>query len=150
MIYDHIDQQIRYRACHPGIGTAFDYLLAFNSATADGKYPIDGDRVFAMVQSYTTSPAEKRKYEAHKKYIDLQYILTGEERIYHLPVSLLTVTEPYNEAKDMAKLTGPDDQALILRPGDFAILFPHDGHKPNCSNGKDRAVRKIVLKILAA
>ncbi len=147
MIYDHIDQQLRYRGVHPGIGAAFDYLLKFDPATPDGKYAIEGDRVFAMVQSYTTSPASQRKYEAHKKYIDLQYIVTGEELIYHLPAGLLTVTEPYKEEKDVLKATGADDQALVMRPGDFSILFPHDGHKPNCSHGKDQAVKKVVLKI---
>lgn len=147
MIYDHINQQRRYRAVHPGIGAAFDYILKFDTATPDGKYSIEGDRIYAMVQSYTTSPAPQRKYEAHEKYIDLQYIVSGEEIIYHLPVGLLTVTEPYKAEKDVAKSTGPDVQALIMRPGDFSILFPHDGHKPNCSHGSDQAVRKIVVKI---
>lgn len=147
MIYDHIDQQRRYRAVHPGLGAAFDYILNFDQSTPDGKYAIEGDRVFAMVQSYTTSPAPQRQYEAHKKYIDLQYVVSGEEIIYHLPLELLTETTPYNAEKDVAKYSGPNVQALIMRPGDFTILFPHDGHNPNCSNGSDRAMRKIVLKI---
>jgi len=105
--------------------------------------------VFANVQSYTTSPTETRKYEAHKKYIDLQYIVSGEERMYHSPLSLLAVKELYNETKDVEKLTGPDDQAVIVRAGDFAIFFTHDGHKPNCSNGRDQAVKKVVVKIRA-
>lgn len=149
MIYDHISQQLRYRACQPGVGSGFDYLLSFDPATPDGKYSIDGNRVYAVVQSYNTMPAAQRKYEAHRKYIDLQYILSGEEIIYHLPVKWLAEVEPYNVEKDVTKLTGPDDQALIMRPGDFAILFPHDGHKPKCSHGKAQAVRKIVLKIAA-
>ena len=71
MIYDHISQQARYRGVHPGMEQAFDYLLKFDPATPDGKYPVDGERIFAMVQSYTTSPATQRKYEAHKKYIEI-------------------------------------------------------------------------------
>lgn len=147
MIYDHLREQRLYRAVHPGLDMAFDYLLKFDPQTVDGKYELAGDRVFAMVQSYVTKAAADKKYEAHLRYIDLQFIVSGEEIIYHTPLDRLTLTDDYNEAKDYALYRGEDSQALNLRAGDFSILFPHDGHKPGCTWQQEQTIKKVVVKI---
>jgi YhcH/YjgK/YiaL family protein len=147
MIYDHLSQQARYRSCHPGLDVAFDYLLGFSPTTPDGKYPLDGERIFALVQSYATQPVAVRRFESHRSYLDLQYLVSGEELFFHSPLPRLTTVEPYSAAKDCELYSGPTEQALVLRPGDFAVLFPHDGHIPGCSYGKAQLVKKIVLKI---
>lgn len=150
MIYDHIEQQCLYRSLHPGFALAFDYLATLSATQPTGRYELDGDRVFVLVQEYTTLPAEGRKYEAHRRYIDIQYLISGEEISYHSPLAALKVTDPYHEEKDFELFTGADEQPSVLTPGSFAIYFPHDAHKP-CCDRSDRhpavAIRKAVVKI---
>ena len=150
MIYDQLQNERYYRHVHPGLDLAFDYLLSFDPKTEDGKYELEGDRVFAMVQSYLTKPAVEKRYEAHQRYVDLQYMVSGEEVLYHFPLERLTLADPHNEAKDCAFYHGEDSQALILKPGDFSILFPQDGHKPGCVGNQPGVVKKVVLKIAVA
>lgn len=147
MIYDQLCQQHLYRHLHPGLPAAFDYLLAFDPATPDGRVELDGDRLFALVQTYDTTPAVERKFEAHRTYIDLQYMAAGEELLYHCPLALMREEIPYIAAKDVAKYQAPEEQALVMRPGDFSILYPHDGHKPSCAYRTVQSVKKVVFKI---
>ena len=147
MIYDHLDQQARYRNCHPGLALAFDYIKGFDPQTPDGRVELDGDNVFAIVQGYETSPASERKFESHLKYVDLQYMISGEEIIYHSPLGSLTETIPYDKERDLIFYSGPAEQALLMTPGTFTVLFPHDGHMPGCSLKKDIEIRKIVVKL---
>ena len=147
MIYDQLSRQNLYRNLHPGFAAAFDYLLSFDPATPDGRIELQGDRLFALVQTYDTTPADKKTYEAHQRYIDLQYVVAGQEIIYHMPLAHLQEATPYLTEKDVARYQGQDEQALVMRPGDFSLLFPHDGHKPNCEYRGKETVRKVVLKI---
>lgn len=147
MIYDQIGKQSLYRNLHPGFPAAFDYLLSFDPATPDGRVELQGDRLFALVQTYDTTPADQKTYEAHRRYIDLQYVVAGQEIIYHVPLPHLQEATPYIAEKDVARYKGQDEQALVMRAGDFSILFPHDGHKPNCVYRDKETVRKVVLKI---
>lgn len=147
MIFDHLREQARYRALHPGLDRAFNYVRTFDPATPDGKYELDGSRLVAMPQSYVTKPASEKKYEAHERFIDLQFIVAGTEAIYHAPLERLTLTDAYRPEKDCAFYSGEDAQALVMRAGDFSILFPHDGHKPGCTWQSEGTIRKIVVKI---
>lgn len=147
MIYDHLDQQLRYRNCHPGLALAFDYLTTFDPQTPDGRVDLDGDRVFALVQSYETSPASGRQFESHYNYVDLQYMVSGEEIIYHSPLGPLKESVPYNPEKDLIFYTGEAAQALIMTPGMFTVLFPQDGHMPCCSHRADAPAKKVVIKL---
>ncbi|QYY34973.1 YhcH/YjgK/YiaL family protein [Ruficoccus sp. ZRK36] len=147
MIYDQLNQQALYRNCHPGLDLAFDYLLSFDPKTPDGRVDLDGDNVFALVQTYTTGPAPERKFEAHHTYVDLQYTISGEEIIYHGSLGTLTETEPYDAERDVVFFKGAADQALHMTPGMFCVLFPQDGHMPGCSLKADSEIRKIVIKL---
>ena len=116
--------------------------------TPDGRHAIDGERMFAMPQSYETAPATEKKLETHRRYIDIQYLISGEEIIHHAPAERLVVTEPYNDERDVVFYQDPVGlSATLLRPGDFTIYFPHDGHKGGCMNTTPVAVRKVVIKI---
>ncbi|MBC2592957.1 YhcH/YjgK/YiaL family protein [Ruficoccus amylovorans] len=147
MIYDHLEQQFRYRNCHPGLDLAFDYLAGFDPGTPDGRVDLDGDRVFALVQSYTTSPADGRQFESHYNYVDLQYMVSGEEIIYHSPLDVLSESIPYDAERDVIFYSGAASQALILTPGMFTVLFPQDGHLPCCSHQADVESKKVVIKL---
>jgi YhcH/YjgK/YiaL family protein len=150
MIADTLDNAARYRDLHPHLAAAFDYLRAFDPATPDGKYPIDGDRVYAQVQSYATKPAAEKKWESHRRYLDVQYVVSGRERMTVAPLAALAGATPYNDAKDVINYSGPSGDAttLYVERGQFAIFFPEDGHQPGVQAGDATDVRKVVVKVM--
>ncbi len=115
----------------------------------DGKVEIDGDRVFAIIQRYQTLETDAPKFEYHRKYIDVQYLVSGEEIIGWTPSDRITVTEPYNAEKDIAFGTAPAGTwtPVHLQAGQAAVLWPEDGHAPRLAAGKASAVMKIVVKV---
>jgi len=139
-----------YEKLHPLFARAFDYLRTFDRATPDGKVVLEADRLVALPQSYETAPAAGKRFEAHRRFIDIQFILEGEEIIEHAPIERLPeVSEPYSDERDVMFFRDPTAcSRTLLRAGDFAIYFPADGHKPCCQAGAGpAAVRKIVMKI---
>lgn len=153
MLADSLSRAEAFEGIHPLFGAAFAYLRTFDPTTPDGKVVLDPDRLFALPQRYPTGPASERRFEAHRRYIDIQFILEGEEIIEHAPIERLTgVLEPYSEERDVAFFRDPPAcSRTLLRAGDFAIYFPHDGHKPCCQSGAaPAAVRKVVMKIAVA
>lgn len=115
-----------------------------------GKYPINGDKIFAMINSYDTEPKAQRRLECHKKYIDIQCIVEGTELIGCGPKKDGgSVTEDRLEKDDVAFFDGvKDEMELVLTPGTFAVYFPWDLHRPNCNSGASaQKVRKAIIKI---
>ena len=114
----------------------------------DGEHEVEGRDIFAKVASYDTSPAEDRKFESHKYYADVQVIIEGEER---MDVSLehnLNPLEPYREKDDVTKLNAPGCfSSLSMKPGMFAVFFPDDVHRPNCSLDVKTRNRKVCMKV---
>lgn len=142
-----------YELLHPLFARAFDYLRTFDRATPDGKRVIEEEKLFALPQRYETAPAATKRFEAHRRYIDIQYVLEGEEIIEHAPIERLPeVTEAYCAERDVMFFRDPAATSrTLLRAGDFAVYFPADGHKPCCQAGDTpSAVRKIVMKIAVA
>ena len=128
---------------------AFDFLRTLSPGAADGKYPIDGDRIYAMVQSGTTAGPRADKLEVHRKFIDIQYLFFGNETLVWAPLEGLDVQTPYDEGKDYEFLLAPENVSRIeLLPGTFAVFFPGDAHFGKLSgNGGDTPFRKVVVKI---
>lgn len=148
MILDTLAHADRYVPLHPLFRIGFDYIRQFSPDTADGKYALDGEKLFALVQSYTTAPASEKRFETHRKYIDIQYIISGEETLYHAPFEGLEVNVPYDAEKDAMFYRDPAvSSATALRAGEFTIYFPNDGHKGACALHQPTSVRKIVLKV---
>ncbi len=150
MIVDALTNADLYRSVHPRLAAAFDYLRAFDPATPDGRHAIDEDRVYAQVQTYATKPAAEKKWESHRRYADIQYIVAGREVITYAHVSQLDGGTPYNEAKDVVNYAGPTGGASTLRleAGQWAIFFPDDGHQPGVAVEGSEEVRKVVMKVL--
>jgi YhcH/YjgK/YiaL family protein len=139
----------RYKGISANMSAAIDYLL--KNSTEDlppGKVEID-DSMYMMVQHYDTRAWDKGKFEAHDKYIDIQFYLSGEEFVYVEDRSKLNVSEPYDEERDVVKFHDTDASLkLRMTPDTAAIFFPEDGHKPNCMIGdKPEPVKKLVLKV---
>jgi YhcH/YjgK/YiaL family protein len=147
MIYDNIANAALYHGLGSRFAQAFEYLSRFNASTIDGRVPLDGDNLFALVQSYQTGAAATKLFESHRIYADIQFIAAGEELIGTATLDRLQITTPYNASNDAALYTGPDDTPLRLRVGDFAVLWPQDGHKPCCSWRESTSVKKVVIKV---
>lgn len=111
-----------------------------------GKYEIENSKVYYMVQQYNTKPVADCFWEAHKKYIDIQYILSGSEIIAYSNINDLKVTKEYDTVKDRLILEG-EGQNLVLKEGYYMILFPEDGHMPSIALNASAQVKKVVIKV---
>lgn len=147
MILDTLSHAPTYFSLGARFQTAFDYLTNFDQATPDGRHDLEGDALFALVQSYTTDPPEDRIFESHLVYADIQYLLSGQEIIYYREPSSLSPKTEYDAKKDAIYYHPKDDRPLYLEAGTFVILLPQDAHKPGCIWDKPTPVRKIVMKL---
>jgi YhcH/YjgK/YiaL family protein len=129
MITDNLKNSHLYLSLGASIRRAFEYLQQVNLDTLPaGRYELDGNKLYVMSQEYLTKLPEQGRWEAHHRYIDLQYIVSGTERIGYAHVSRLAQGE-YNVEKDFHSLTGTGD-FITLSAGDFMLLFPEDSHMP--------------------
>ncbi len=114
----------------------------------DGRYEIDGKNIYASISRYRTKPVENGKWESHRKYIDVQFIAEGKERIGYSHLSGMVVQEEYNEEKDVQFLNGAGD-FITAEKNTFLILFPQDVHMPGISaeNNQQDEVIKVVVKV---
>ena len=146
MIADMLRNAALYRDLSPRIARAFDYLRDTDFQGADpGTFEITGRHVYAIVQEYTTLDRSQGEWEAHRQYIDLQYVVSGTEQIGYAHMGRLTPGR-YDDARDLLRLTGAGD-FLTCGPGDFVLLFPEDAHMPRIAVAVPAVVRKVVVKI---
>ena len=137
----------------PKMRKAVDFLLKPETASLpDGTYPIDGRSVYAQVQTYVTTDPQKILYEAHKKYIDIQYISEGMETINCLNLEDINIVRPYDAKFDiMFGLPRMGEGVpLKLNAGDMTVFFPEHAHAPKLSLSGSHRVRKIVVKVSVA
>lgn len=147
MVIDTLDHSSSYETLHPRFKAAFDFLKRPDIATvALGRTDIEGNSLYALVQEYETKPIQEGKLEAHRKYIDIQMILEGEEFMGYAPLGGQPVAKPFDPAKDIGFYDG-EAWFTRFRKGMFAIFFPQDAHLPGRYTDKASKVKKIVLKI---
>ena len=148
MILDNLTQASRYHPLSPHFAKAFAFLNKFDGSLKEGRYEIDGENAYALVQRYTTKSAATAQFEAHRRYIDVQFVHAGRETILWASLAALTPTQDYNAEKDYELFSlVPTATPLRLGPGQFAILFPTDGHAPCCEWDAPTAVTKVVVKV---
>jgi biofilm protein TabA len=111
-----------------------------------GKYVIDGDNVYATITEAPSKTFEQSAWESHRKYIDLQYVIKGKEKIGVSPITTATVIKPYDDARDAANYTA-EGVYYIAEPGTFFLFFPGDAHRPNIKVDGYDVVKKLVIKI---
>src|SRR4051812_45420880 len=131
------------------IMAALDYLQTTDLANAKpGTFEIDGKNVYAMVQHYNTKPKEQGVWEAHRKYIDVQYVAEGIELMGYMNLKHLNAGE-YDVAKDFLLLQGQGN-FLLMPAGTFVILTPEDAHIPGVAVDSPQPVKKVVVKVAVA
>lgn len=113
-----------------------------------GRHDVDED-FFYIVQEYETKSLDAGRHEAHKDYVDIQYVISGKERIDITAADGMEIEEPYDPEKDLVFFKEPKQAAnIILTGGSYAILYPADSHKPGLRAGEEAVkVRKIVGKV---
>ena len=147
MIYDTLNNINTYQCLSPDIYEGLKFLQQASPDLALGTYQINS-RVKAIVSEYETKVENEVGYEAHRKNIDIQYLLKGEECVACLPLEKLKETVPYSEEKDAAFFTASIQPIeMTLGDGFFAIFFPQDGHMPQLSVDEPMMVKKVVVKV---
>jgi XTP/dITP diphosphohydrolase len=148
MIFDHISHPYRYSCPQlPQLSLAFDWISKQSFSTLpDGQYAILGEEVFAILSSYETKAGELGKWEAHRRYADLQYMVEGSELMGYAPLSIMEEITEYNEENDFALFDGPGE-FLHFQEGMYAVFMPEDVHMPGIELEEKETVRKLVIKI---
>lgn len=130
------------------INEAIEYVSKLDHANLmPGKYFVN-DNFFYLVQEYEAVKDEQSVWESHRKYVDIQWIISGCEKIYVSDIQLLQPLDGYDEVSDIIHYHKIENQtAILLTPGSCAILYPKDGHRPSRYLGQPCIVRKIVGKV---
>ena len=149
MIIDKINNIGLYQKLIPEIKEVMDFIKNNDlMMIEDGKYQIDGEKIFAVVQSYKTRDENDVVWESHKKYTDIFYFLKGQEVVGWSPVSRLKLSKELWDEKDIGFYEEISDWTkLIFRANLFGIFFPDDAHKPCCTYINRAEIKKIVFKI---
>ena len=146
MIIDHISLADRYFALHESFEQAFEFISSFNENVIEAKkFPLVDSSLIAILEPIQGKGHSKAQLEAHRKYIDIQYVLEGVEEIGWKPYrECQSCTQEYNPEKDIEFFSDPPLVWLTLKAGNFAIFFPTDAHAPLAGSGP---VKKIIMKV---
>jgi YhcH/YjgK/YiaL family protein len=162
MILDTLSNSARYERWLPSLSAGFAFLRTkANAALAPGRHEIDGERVYAMVAKYDTRALEEAEPEAHRKYLDIQYIISGRETILWTPLNeAAAITKEYDNDRDIVFFArNARSRPFELAAGHFCVLFPEDGHQPGChvegavvegrrADPQPQPVHKVIVKVL--
>lgn len=110
-----------------------------------GRYEIDGDTVFALVQAYETHLPEECRWEAHYTYTDIQYVVEGSERMGWKTLDGVVKTE--DRPEDDVYFFESDGDHFVMHAGQFAVFAPQDAHRPGMAVDRQAPIKKIVVKV---
>ncbi|MBE6556781.1 MAG: DUF386 domain-containing protein [Ruminococcaceae bacterium] len=148
--YLNAEQMPSICASHPLFAKGFDAaqkLMAEHAA--EGRYEIDGERLFINVVSYVPKAREESVFESHRRYIDIQLMVEGEEIIGFAENELLTVTRPFEGDAELYGMIDPCD-TVVMYPGKFTVIYPGEPHAPGMAvTSAPEKIRKIIIKVLA-
>jgi len=150
MIWDTIDHLTLYRSSL--LGPAIDWLSSqlviggFTSILPEGTHKIKDEDLFVLVQKYDTKDSAKAMWESHKRYIDIQVLLHGEETVEVANILQLTQTSSYDESTDKFRYEGPGN-CMVFKTGQFAVFFPWDAHRCSMHTTAPQQVLKYCVKL---
>lgn len=146
MIFDQLENLVRYRGIHKNIDTAIDYLLSHDVSNLNsGRYEVDGDRVFFFLQENTLSQQQEESFEFHQRYLDLHFLLEGRELIQY-GCQIREVQEAYDEGRDIGFVVCEQTYPLLLVDFNFAAFLPEEAHQPNHLLAEKRQLKSVYLK----
>lgn len=157
MIIDMLKNLCNYPQFTKYTDTITEFVKRVETGLPDGRYDLDGNKLFALVQHYTTKPASEGRFEAHEKYADLQYIVSGREYIYSDYTDNLEIEEdcrPNSDIFFLKSANASDSSCMaeyscsLIRSGTFGYYAPSDAHMPGIQVGAESTNCKIVFKFL--
>ena len=135
-----------YRGLHPRLDRALECLTdEFLASVGTETMKLEGDALYVTRFDYDTVPFEETFFESHKRYLDIHVMVKGSERVAIAHPEGLTL---YENKGDFYGYRGDAEQSVILRPGDFLVVFPGDAHRLKIAVDQPEAVSKVVFKIL--
>ena len=147
MIKDNLKNAEIYYTLGDKFKKGFEFLKNTDLKNLEnGKYQIEGDEIFVSVQDYSSKPLEQGKFEAHKKYADIQFIIKGEEKLGYGDIQNFKPTTFYDEKNDIIFLEGKGG-FVHAKEGDFIIFMPEDAHMPCIAVQNSQYVKKAVVKV---
>jgi biofilm protein TabA len=145
MILCRLDEADRYAGVVPGLERAFALLRRGGWAElSPGRHEVDGDALYLVVVQQQGVGREAARLEAHRRYLDVQYSLSGTDSIGWSPVGACSVSAPYSPEQDVEFYSGPPVTWVEVPPGYCAIFFPEDAHAPAGGTGM---LHKLVVKV---
>ena len=146
MIKDNLNRAETYFGLSENIKIGLSWIMNNDLKNMpDGRYEIN-DNIYANVQSYMTK--DDAPYEAHRSYIDIQYMIEGEELAGVTDYKNCTTTEKYDSDKDCEFLKCNTKESFYsIKTNEFFIFFPHDAHKPALKINENKPVKKVVVKV---
>lgn len=147
MIFNKLAEARRYEILHPGFRKAFDFLSRPDlKQLAVGTYELDGKHLFARVEKFQGLGHQAARFEIHRRYLDIQYTVSGNE---HIGIRHASICTPdaigYDITHDVMFCIDPVDYFLLVPDGHFAIFYPgEDAHAPNAGTG---LLHKVVVKV---
>lgn len=146
MVIDKIENYRLYSKLTKRLAKGFEFILNTDLVTIEpGKYEIDNDAIFAIVQEYDTKEEQDSVLEGHHKYIDIQYVIQGVELMGFTPLTNQEVVEE-NLEKDYTFYKG-ETSMFRVEEGMFTLFFPEDLHRPGVKAGQISKVKKVVVKV---
>ena len=127
---------------------AFSFLNSKDLAgLALGRYELEGSDLFVNIDEYLTKNEEEMNFEAHRKYADIQYLVSGEEKIGVTALKNTLEIVPYDGEKDIAFFTANENNFRLATPENFFVFFPNDAHRPCVKTSGNNKVKKVVIKV---
>ncbi|CAM6863417.1 TPA: N-acetylneuraminate anomerase [Escherichia coli] len=144
-------QSLPSAGLHPALQDALTLALAARpQEKAPGRYELQGDNIFMNVMTFNTQSPVEKKAELHEQYIDIQLLLNGEERILFGTAGTARQCEEFHHEDDYQLCSAiENEQAIILKPGMFAVFMPGEPHKSGCVVGEPDEIKKVVVKVKA-
>lgn len=153
MIKDNLQHLAYYNYLNSDIKKGLKYVRDTNfDELENGRYEVFEDKIYAVIQEYNTKPEEECKFEAHRKFVDIQFVISGEEKMGTGNLDDFEETTDYNDEKDIVFLntkSGSNEKVKFIqvREKEFAIFYPQDAHMPCIAMDKPSSVRKVVVKV---
>ena len=151
MIVTRLEELLHQSAEHPSLFKAVAFLQEVQEKElVDGRIEIDGKQMYALVQSYLgKTEIHQPRFEAHKRYIDIQYLVSGKELFGWAPLAAMVESDRYHEEKDVVHGSVAETILTLVRlsPGLLAVVYPEDAHAPGLADGELVPVKKIVVKV---
>jgi YhcH/YjgK/YiaL family protein len=148
MIVDRFAERDRYRRLQPGFAAAYEFAAAHDlAALPPGRHTIDGDRLFVSIDHVEGRGRAGARLESHRRYIDIQLTLDGDEEIgWRALADCRATSAPFDEARDIVFHDDVPESWVAVPRGKFAIFFPGDAHAPLAGTGR---LSKAIFKISA-